>query len=78
MDNKQLRKCFAGRLMYALGIRDKTTTGFAKMVNLDPKSLYNYYSGTFPKLQTFYNLCEALNVSADWLLGRTDKMEVNR
>ena len=73
-----LRDSFKYRLMYAVEHRGKRTTNLAKKLNRTPKSLYNYYSGTFPKLETFYNICEELNVSADWLLGRTDKMEVNR
>jgi len=73
-----IRKMLGYRLISAMTERHMMRTQLADRVGIHYHTLESYLYGTFPKLETFYNLCEALDVSADYLLGRTDKMEVRK
>lgn len=73
-----IRSIFKGRLLRAAGRSKKPNKQIAEEVGINEKTLYSYFYGSFPKLSTFYHICEVLNVSADYLLGRTEFMEVDR
>lgn len=45
----------------------------AEIIGVSPEMITQYYTtGKMPKLETFYKLCRALDVSADYLLGIKD------
>ncbi len=45
----------------------------AEMIGVSPEIVTQYCTtGKMPKLETFYKLCKALDVSADYLLGIKD------
>ena len=47
-----------------------TTVELAKKVGVSPEMITQYYTTKkFPSLETFYKLCKALDISADYLLG---------
>ena len=75
---KKMRKDFSLRFMIAADRVDKSINRIAIRMKKNPKTMYDYCYGQVPKLFTFFEICEYLDVSADWLLGRTDKMEVNK
>lgn len=50
-----------------------TTVELAKKVGVSPEMITQYYTTKkLPTLETFYKLCKALEISADYLLGLTD------
>lgn len=77
VENK-MRKNLSIRLMLAADARNKHVSQIARGIKMCESTLYKYHYGELPKLFTFFKICEYLDVSADYLLGRTDKMEVNR
>ena len=76
-ENK-MRKCFSVRLLIAAETRGKRIGQIARAMNMSDRTVYGYCYGYLPKVTTLLGLCEYLDVSADYLLGRTDKMEVER
>ena len=45
----------------------------AQKLNVDPSNITNWKKGlNFPSLEIFYQLCQVLDVSADYLLGLVD------
>jgi len=51
----------------------KTQVEIAKALNITKQCVNDYKTGkTVPSLETLYNLCKYLDVSADYLLGLTD------
>ena len=50
-----------------------TTVELAKAVGITPEMITLYYTTEkLPRLDTFFKLCKALDVSADYLLGLSD------
>ena len=76
-ENK-IRKDFSVRLLMAADARGKSIGQISRAMNRSNRTIYDYCYGYLPKVSTLFDLCECLDVSADYLLGRTDKMEVNR
>ncbi len=52
----------------------KTQVEIAKAINVSKQCVNDYKAGkSMPSVETLILLCEYLNVSADYLLGLTDK-----
>ena len=50
---------------------------FAKKLNVSPTNIYNYENGrTEPSIEILIQICNLLNVTADYLIGRTDDFGV--
>ncbi len=61
------------RLLEEIKNSKLTNIELAKKVGVSPEMITQYYTTKkLPKLDTFTRLCEALNVSADYLLGLKD------
>ena len=68
-----MEEIFRQRLREEIQQSQITTTELAKKVGVSPEMITQYYTTKkSPKLDTFTRLCEALNVSADYLLGLKD------
>lgn len=68
---------FPRRLKSAMFERGVSSKQLAEKSGLHENMIGHYVRGTYaPKLGNLELLCDALNVSADWLMGRTDEMEV--
>ncbi len=53
-----------------------TIQQFADMIGVSPEMVTQYYTTKkLPKLDTFTKICQALDVSADYLLGLKDYYE---
>ena len=61
---------YGDRLRAARRIRKLTQTELATQLGITQKSYQRMESGVHDlKMSTIYQLCKALNISADWLLG---------
>lgn len=61
---------FARRLEQILMARKIYPSQLARMTGLSRSSIYGYIDGTIqPKAYVIIRIAQALNVSADWLLG---------
>lgn len=64
---------FAERLTEVIEHSSLTQSEIAEKLNVNKATITNYKKGKiFPSLETFYELCLILDVSADYLLGLTD------
>ncbi|MCL2773807.1 MAG: helix-turn-helix domain-containing protein [Oscillospiraceae bacterium] len=55
-----------------------TQKQLAKILNVNEFSVQRYEYGTRPSLDTLIALADYFNVSLDYLVGRTDKPEINK
>ena len=68
---------FSDRLGVALKRKKMTQKELAKTIGSSTTSVGNYFSGAInPSAMIVIKLAKALGVSADWLLGLSDLMEV--
>ncbi len=68
-----MEEIFRQRLLEEIENSKLTNIELAKKVGVSPEMITQYYTTKkLPKLDTFTRLCEALNVSADYLLGLKD------
>ena len=72
------RKQFSTRLLISCDKNGITPRELARRVGMVDKTVYNYCYGTLPKVSTLFDIASALGVSIDFLLGRTDEMEVKQ
>ena len=64
---------FTERFNEALQITKKTQAEIARALHLSKQTVNDYKRGkSVPSIQVLYALCEYLDVSADYLLGRTE------
>lgn len=67
---------FGDRLRAARKMRDLNQTAFAKLANLQPAAIGHFEKNRRkPSFANVRSLAKALNVSSDYLLGRTTNME---
>ena len=52
---------------------DRSTAAFARDAGIQQQNMDRYLKGREPTLSAIIQLCRGLGVSADWLLGLTDK-----
>lgn len=61
---------YGTRLKQARKSKGYTQAEIAKIMNVPQQNWQRYESGTLDlKMSTIYRICQALNISADWLLG---------
>ena len=66
---------FSTRLLGLLRDRHIKKTDFAKQVGIAPTTLSGYFSEKHsPDLDTLTLICDTLDISSDYLLGRTDRI----
>lgn len=64
---------FQNRIIEALKQTTATQKEIAEQCGIHPSCLTQYKKGeSEPTLKTLFDLCKALNVSADYLLGLSD------
>lgn len=67
-------KLFPERLLIAIHRRKITQRELAERIGVSPKVISKYVRGrSTPTLDTLYKIADALDVSVDWLLGRTNE-----
>ena len=52
---------------------NRSTSAFARIAGIQQQNMDRYLKGREPTLSAILQLCRGLEVSADWLLGLTDK-----
>ena len=58
-------------------LRNLTQSQLAKEINVSPKTISNYESGSvFPPIPTLFKLCKFYNVSSDYLIGLSDEKQI--
>ena len=55
-----------------------TQIEFAQKVGLTPRGYQNMELGSEPRYKSLLRIADACDVSVDWLMGRTEKREINR
>lgn len=74
-----LKDTFGFRLRRAMSIRRVKLHEFAAEIGRSPETVKKWRGGyMMPKAETLERIAEMLNVSIDFLTGRTDEMEVKR
>lgn len=72
-----LKDTFGFRLRRAMSIRRVKLHEFAAEIGRSPETVKKWRGGyMMPKAETMERIAEMLNVSIDFLTGRTDEMEV--
>lgn len=72
--DEKLREILSERLKRAMGEKKLNNKQLARRVGIHPNMIgYYVQKKAFPKLDSLAAICEALDVSADWLMGRVDK-----
>lgn len=75
---KRIERTFADRLEQVLLERDLSKKRFAQSIGIAPNTLSGYLTGLHsPDLVTFDIICRQLDVSADYMLGRSDNPNVD-
>ncbi len=68
--DKSLQDSIRARLVEAIKLSGMTQTEIAKKAYITSSSLSDYiHKGKLPTLETFARLCDALDISADDILG---------
>ncbi|MCM1289389.1 MAG: helix-turn-helix domain-containing protein [Corallococcus sp.] len=68
-----MSELFRKRLLEEMKANGFTTKKLAELVGVSPEMITQYYTTKkLPSLETFANICKALNVSADYLLGLSE------
>ena len=68
--------CFASRLEQLMIDLDLPNREFVKPLYLDERVIsYWLHGDREPKISALTDICNAYNVSADWLLGLSDRKE---
>lgn len=76
MDGSSLRKDFPKRLKFVREMRGMTQSEVARKADCDPRVICFYETGQrLPGAEALCGLSKALLVSADYLLGLTQKVE---
>ena len=71
---------FGERLRKLRKERDVTQTALAEVIGVVPSAIgkYERLPQSFPSVEALVKIADYFNVSIDYLLGRTDRREVNR
>ena len=71
--SKKYRNVFPERLRQALTIKDMTQFDLAEKLKIKPAAVNHFVCGRrSPSLENLGRIADAVGVSADYLLGRTD------
>jgi len=69
---------FSERIRLLRGKKKLTQTAVAAKIGLSGRGYQDLELGATPRGDTLLAIAEFYDVSIDWLMGRTDKREVNR
>ena len=69
---------FSERIRQLRGEKNLTQAAFAANIGLSTRGYQDLELGATPRGDTLFAIAEFYDVSIDWLVGRTDKREVNR
>lgn len=69
---------FADRIRELRKENHLTQAEFAKRVGLTTRGYQDIELGTLPRYGSLLSIANYYNVSVDWLMGRTEKREINR
>lgn len=69
---------FSERIRLLRGEKHLTQAAVAANIGLSARGYQDLELGAVPRGDTLLAIAEFYNVSMDWLMGRTDKREVNR
>ena len=69
---------FAQRIRKLRREQHLTQAQLAVKVGLTPRGYQEMELGTLPRYNNLLSLADYFDVSVDWLMGRTEKREVNR
>lgn len=71
------KKIFSRRLKSALYAREMNGKQLALAIGVSQPTISHYVTGQeYPRVTILPAICQALHVSADYLLGMSNKMEV--
>ena len=69
---------FAEKIRELRKSKHLTQAELAKMVGLTTRGYQDMELGSLPRYDNLLRIAEFYDVSVDWLMGRTEKREVNR
>ena len=69
---------FSERIRLLRGEKHLTQAAVAANIGLSARGYQDLELGAVPRGDTLLAIAEFFDVSMDWLMGRTDKREVNR
>lgn len=69
---------FAEKIRMLRSERNMSQPAVAKAMGLSMRGYQNLELGTEPRYSSLLRVAEFYDVSVDWLMGRTEKREVNR
>ena len=70
----KFRKVFRNRIRTLLAESGKTQVEISEGIGINKRMFNNYVTGKFiPTIETLASICDYFEVSADWILGRTEK-----
>ncbi len=69
---------FSKRIRQLRGEKHLTQAAVAANIGLSARGYQDLELGAVPRGDTLLAIAEFFDVSMDWLMGRTDKREVNR
>lgn len=72
-----MNEVFSKRLKDALDLRNVTQRELASRIGLTEVAVSRYANGLrMPRADVFFEICEVLNVSPDFLMGKTRGVKV--
>lgn len=71
MDDKELAKLIGTNVFKLRKLLGKEWDDFEKGADVRRTTISNWKSGTVPKIDHLYRICDAYNVSLDWLIGKS-------
>jgi transcriptional regulator with XRE-family HTH domain len=80
----QITACQEGDMMFSEKIRilrqerGMTQSEVAKAIKMSMRGYQDLELGVMPRSDKLLTIADYYNVSIDWLMGRTDKREINR
>ena len=76
MDDKELAKLIATNVFKLRKLLGKEWDDFEKDADVRRTTISNWKSGTVPKIDHLYRICDAYDVSLDWLMGKSQCQRV--
>lgn len=68
---------FTERFAELMQEQDEEQKEIAEKLHITPANISNWKTGrNVPSIETLYEICKLMNVSADWLLGLSDYKDI--
>lgn len=79
MQNENPKKVLGSRIMQKRKLNDLNQHQFGKLIGLNEHQVSNIETGrSYPRMQTFIDICRVLDTNADYFLAGIIKREVNQ